>query len=199
MGGSHFVSEDDLLYNVAFLFRRDGTIDRQYKLHITPDERKWWGIQPGNEIKVFNTDCGKIAILICYDIQFPEVARSVTDQGANIIFTPFCTDDRQGYLRVRYCAQARAIENQVYTVIAGTIGNLTQVKRMDTQYAQSGIFSPSDFPFPPDGIVGECNPNIETVVVGEMDLEILRRNRSTGTVTQLKDRRRDLYKRFLDN
>lgn len=193
IGGSHFVEEDGKIYNVAFLFRRDGTIDRQYKLHITPGEKKWWGIQPGNELRVFNTDCGKIAILICYDIQFPELARSVTDRGANIIFTPFCTDDRQGYLRVRYCSQARAIENQVYTVIAGTVGNLTHVPRSDAQYAQSGIFSPSDFPFPRDGIVGECNPNIETVVVGQIDLEIIRRNRIDGTVTQLKDRRKDLY------
>ena len=193
VGGSHFVEEEGLIYNVSYLFRRDGTIDSQYKLHITPAEKKWWGIQPGSELKVFETDRGRIAILICYDIQFPELSRMAADRGANIIFTPFCTDDRQGYLRVRYCSQARAIENQVFTVICGAVGNLTHVARTDTQYAQSGIFSPSDFPFPRDGIVGECSANIETVVVGEIDLEILRRNRSTGTVTHMKDRRRDLY------
>ncbi|MBW6464285.1 MAG: carbon-nitrogen hydrolase, partial [Firmicutes bacterium] len=76
----------------------------------------------------------------------------------------------------------------------GTVGNLTHVPRTDTMYAQSGIFSPSDFPFPRDGIVGECSSNIETVVIGEVDLEILRRARSTGTVTHLKDRRKDLYR-----
>ncbi len=194
IGGSHFVEEDELLYNVSYLFRRDGTIESQYKLHITPDERTWWAIQPGEELKVFDTDCGKIAILICYDIQFPELARMATDQGARIIFTPFCTDDRQGYLRVRYCAQARAIENEIYTVISGTVGNLTHVPRSDTMYAQSGIFSPSDFTFHRDGIVGECNANIETIVIGDVDLEILRRHRTTGTVTQLKDRRKDLYR-----
>ncbi len=194
VGGSHFVEENELLYNVSYLFRRDGTIDRQYKLHITPDERKWWAIQPGSELKVFDTDCGKIAVLICYDTQFPELCRMAVDRGARIIFTPFCTDDRQGYLRVRYCAQARAIENEVYTVISGTVGNLTHVPRSDTMYAQSGIFSPSDFPFSRDGIVGECSANIETVVIGEVDLEILRRNRVTGTVTHLKDRRKDLYR-----
>ncbi len=194
IAGSHFVEENELLYNVSYLFRRDGTIDRQYKLHITPDERKWWAIQPGNELKVFDTDCGKIAILICYDTQFPELCRMAVDRGARIIFTPFCTDDRQGYLRVRYCAQARAIENQIYTVISGTVGNLTHVPRTDTMYAQSGVFSPSDFPFPRDGIVGECSANIETIVIGEVDLEILRRNRVTGTVTHIKDRRKDLYK-----
>ena len=100
-----------------------GQLRNQAKIHATPNERKWWGIPEGNEIKVFDTDCGKIAIQICYDIEFPELARIAVDKGANIIFVPFCTDDRQGYLRVRYCAQARAIENQVYTCIAGTVGN----------------------------------------------------------------------------
>jgi predicted amidohydrolase len=194
IGGSHFVEEDGEIYNVAYLFRRDGTIETQSKIHATPNERKWWGIAEGNEIKVFDTDCGKIAIQICYDVEFPELARIAVDRGANIIFVPFCTDDRQGYLRVRYCAQARAIENQVYTCIAGTVGNLTHVENMDIQYAQSGIFSPSDFEFARDGIVGECDANVETVVVGDVDLEKLRRSRNSGSVRQLRDRRRDLYR-----
>ncbi|MBP3951487.1 bifunctional GNAT family N-acetyltransferase/carbon-nitrogen hydrolase family protein [Bacillus suaedae] len=193
VGGSHFVEEEGKIYNIAYLFRRDGTIEKQYKLHITPNERKFWGITGGNNVNVFDTDCGKVAIQICYDIEFPELARIAVDKGANIIFTPFCTDDRQGYLRVRYCSQARAIENQVYTVLSGTVGNLTDVENMDIQYAQSGIFSPSDFTFPRDGIVGEGQANIETVVVGDVDLEILRRNRRAGSVNQLRDRRHDIY------
>lgn len=194
IGGSHFVEEDDGdIFNIAYLFRRDGTIEKQYKVHITPNERKWWGISPGNDVEVFDTDCGKIAIQICYDIEFPELARIATDKGANIIFTPFCTEDRQGYLRVRYCSQARAVENQIYTVIAGTVGNLPETENMDIQYAQSAIFAPSDFEFARDGIVGECNPNIEMVVIGDVDLEILRRQRQSGTVRQLKDRRHDVY------
>ncbi|WP_312099466.1 bifunctional GNAT family N-acetyltransferase/carbon-nitrogen hydrolase family protein [Niallia sp.] len=195
IGGSHFVKEDDdEIYNIAYLFRRDGTIEKQYKLHITPNERKWWGIRRGDVIRVFDTDCGKIAIQICYDIEFPELARIATDMGAKIIFTPFCTEDRQGYLRVRYCAQARAVENQIYTVIAGTVGNLPQTENMDIQYAQSAIFAPSDFEFARDGIVGETNPNIEMVMIGDVDLEILRRQRQGGSVRQLKDRRFDVYR-----
>lgn len=194
IGGSHIVKEDDdKIYNIAYLFRRDGTIDKQYKLHITPNERRWWGVSQGDTIKVFDTDCGKIAIPICYDIEFPEVARIATEMGAKIIFVPFCTEDRQGYLRVRYCAQARAVENQVYTVISGTVGNLPQTENMDIQYAQSAIFAPSDFEFARDGIVGETNPNIEMVVIGDVDLEILRRQRQDGSVMQLKDRRHDIY------
>lgn len=193
IGGSHFVEEDNKIYNVAYLFRRDGTIDKQYKIHISSDEKRWWGIQPGEEVRVFDTDCGKISILISYDILFPEVARIAVDKGAKIIFTPFSAEDQQGYMRVKYCAHARAIENQVYTVISGTVGNLTHVEHLDVQYAQSGIYAPSDFTFPGNGIVGECNPNIETIVVGEIDLEILRRNRNVGTVTPLKDRRPEIY------
>lgn len=193
IGGSHFVEEEGKIYNIAYLFRRDGTIEKQYKIHVTPNERRYWGITGGDEVKVFDTDCGKIAIQICYDIEFPELGRIATDKGANIIFVPFCTDERQGFLRVKYCAQARAIENQVYTVIAGTVGNLSEAENMDIQYAQSAIFTPSDFTFPRDGIEGECPANIETVVVGDVDLEILRRHRKSGNVTQLKDRRKDLY------
>lgn len=114
--------------------------------------------------------------------------------GANIIFTPFCTEDRQGYLRVRYCAQARAVENQIYTVISGTVGNLPQAVNMDIQYAQSAIFAPSDFEFARDGIVGEANANLETVLIGDVDLEVLKRQRQDGTVKQLKDRRKDIYR-----
>ncbi|MET3576489.1 GNAT family N-acetyltransferase [Bhargavaea ullalensis] len=195
IGGSHFVKEDDdEIYNIAYLFRRDGSIEKQYKIHITPNERKWWGISAGDAVRVFDTDCGKIAIQICYDIEFPELARIATDMGANIIFTPFCTEDRQGYLRVRYCAQARAIENQVYTVISGTVGNLPQTENMDIQYAQSAIFAPSDFEFARDGIVGETNANLEMALIGDVDLEILRRQRQDGTVKQLKDRRHDVYR-----
>ncbi|MCW1927424.1 bifunctional GNAT family N-acetyltransferase/carbon-nitrogen hydrolase family protein [Bhargavaea beijingensis] len=195
IGGSHFVmEEDEEIYNIAYLFRRDGSIEKQYKIHITPNERKWWGISAGDAVRVFDTDCGKIAIQICYDIEFPELARIATDMGANIIFTPFNTEDRQGYLRVRYCAQARAVENQVYTVISGTVGNLPQTENMDIQYAQSAIFAPSDFEFARDGIVGETNANVEMVMIGDVDLEILRRQRQDGTVKQLKDRRHDVYR-----
>ncbi len=193
IGGSHFVEEEGKIFNIAYLFRRDGTIEKQYKIHVTPNERKYWGISGGDQVKVFDTDCGKIAIQICYDIEFPELGRIATDLGANIIFTPFCTDERQGFLRVKYCAQARAVENQVYTVIAGTVGNLSEAENMDIQYAQSAIFTPSDFTFPRDGIEGECPTNIETVIVGDVDLEILRRHRKSGNVTQLRDRRKDLY------
>jgi len=193
IGGSHFIKEDDRLFNVSFLFHRDGKIDKQYKLHITPNERRWWGVEPGNKLEVFDTDAGRVAINICYDVEFPELSRIAAEQGAQIIFVPFCTDERKGYLRVRYCAQARCIENQIYVALAGTVGNLPQVENMDIQYAQSGIYTPSDFTFARDGIAAECTPNVETVVIHDVDIEELKRARTNGTTLNWNDRRLDLY------
>lgn len=194
IGGSHFVEENDDIYNISYLFRRDGSIEKQYKIHVTPNERRWWGISPGKKVEVFDTDCGKIAIQICYDSEFPEMARIATEKGAKIIFTPFSTEDRQSYLRVKYCSMARAIENQIYTVTSGTCGNLPQTENMDIQYSASGIYTPSDFGFARDGIVGETGENDEMVMIGDIDLEVLRRGREDGTVRQLRDRRHDLYR-----
>ncbi|MFD1705984.1 GNAT family N-acetyltransferase [Siminovitchia sediminis] len=190
VAGSHYEEEDNNIYNVSYLFRRNGTMDKQAKLHIPPSEKSWIGVQPGKELRVFDTDCGKIAILIGYDIQFPELARQAADLGANIIFTPFAEENKQGYLRIRYCSQARAIENQVYTVISGASGNLTNVTMADARYGQSAIFSPIDFSFPNDGVVAESCQDKNSVVVGDVDLEVLRRNREIGTATPFKDRKR---------
>jgi len=194
IAGTHFVIENENLHNVSYLFRRDGTIEKQYKIHITPDEKKWWGVKPGNKVEVFNTDIGKIAIPICYDIEFPELARIAVGKGAQILFVPFNTDERRGYLRVRYCAQARAIENQVYVVIAGCVGNLPGVENMGIQYAQSAIFTPSDVEFHREGIATEAPANTETLIFQDLDLNLLSRNREFGSVQTWNDRRPDLYK-----
>jgi predicted amidohydrolase/GNAT superfamily N-acetyltransferase len=193
IGGSHFTLENDRVYNVSYLFHRSGKIDSQYKIHVTPSERQWWGVQPGSEPKVFDTDRGRVAINICYDVEFPELARYAVDHGAQILFVPYCTDERHGFTRVRITSQARAIENQIYVAIAGTVGNIPSVPNMDIQYAQSAIFTPSDFPFSRDGIVAISEENTEMVVIADVDLEVLRRTRYNGTVTPLKDRRKDLY------
>ncbi len=139
---------DEKLYNVGYLCRRDGTIERYEKLHVTPDEAKVWGLQGGSKLQAFDTDCGKIGILICYDSEFPELSRLLAEQGMDILFVPFLTDTQNGYSRVRHCAQARAIENECYVAIAGSVGNLPKVHNMDIQFAQSMVFTPCDFSFP---------------------------------------------------
>ncbi|MCA9215539.1 MAG: carbon-nitrogen hydrolase family protein, partial [Planctomycetales bacterium] len=194
IGGSQFVVEHGTLYNVAYLFRRDGSIGKQYKIHITPSERKWWGVSPGDRVEVFDTDCGVIGIQICYDIEFPELSRIAADKGAQIVFVPFNTDTRHGYLRVRHCAQARCVENHLYVAISGCTGNLPFVENADIHYAQSGIFTPADAEFARDAVAAECNPNVETVIIHDLDFEQLRRHRDTGTVQNWNDRRRDMYR-----
>ena len=133
----------------------------------TSRKRHWWNIQGGRGNSVIQTDCGPIGVMICYDSEFPELARHLVDQGALMLFVPFCTDSRQGYLRVRYCGQARAIENQCFTVLSGNVGNLPNVANMDIQYAQSCILTPCDFPFARDGIAAETSENVETIAVAD--------------------------------
>jgi predicted amidohydrolase/ribosomal protein S18 acetylase RimI-like enzyme len=182
------------LRNVSYLMRRDGTSDSQYKLHVTPDEKSYWGMTGGDNLRVFDTDVGRIGILVCYDVEFPELARLLADQGMSILFVPFWTDTRNAYLRVRVCAQARAIENECFVVITGSVGNLPNVKNMDIQYSQSAIFTPADYAFPQDCIAAETTPNNETVLVAELDLSLLKELHVRGSVRNLNDRRLDLYK-----
>lgn len=184
---------DGNLYNVGFLCRRDGSVERYEKLHVTPDEAKIWGLQGGNQIKTFDTDCGKIGVLICYDAEFPEVCRIMADQGMDILFIPFLTDTQNGFSRVRYCAQSRAIENECYVAIAGCVGNLPKVENMDIQYAQSMVFTPCDFAFPTNGIKAESTPNTEMILIADVDLDLLRELHQFGNVRNLLDRRLDLY------
>ncbi|WP_179374671.1 carbon-nitrogen hydrolase family protein [Winogradskyella wichelsiae] len=183
----------DVLYNVGYLCRRDGSLERYEKIHVTPDEAKVWGMQRGSELKTFETDAGKIGILICYDSEFPELSRLLADEGMDILFVPFLTDTQNGYSRVRLCAQARAIENECYVAIAGSVGNLPNVSNMDIQYAQSAVFTPCDFAFPSNGIKAETTPNTEMILVADVDLGLLRELHSFGAVKNLKDRRKDIY------
>ncbi|MCA9268116.1 MAG: carbon-nitrogen hydrolase family protein, partial [Planctomycetales bacterium] len=194
IGGSQFVVEDDILYNTSYLFRRNGAIGKQYKIHVTPSERKWWGVTPGDKVEVFETDCGPVAIQICYDIEFPELTRIAAQKGANIIFVPFNTDTRHGYTRVRSCAMARCVENHVYVAVSGCTGNLPFVENADIHYAQSAVFTPADAEFARDAIAAECNPNVETLIIHDVDVELLRRHKEAGSVQNWNDRRTDLYK-----
>lgn len=191
--GSMPEMKDGLLYNAGYLCRRDGTLERYEKLHVTPDEAKVWGMQGGNELKTFDTDCGKIGVLICYDSEFPELSRLLADDGMDILFVPFLTDTQNGYSRVRHCAQARAIENECYVAIAGSVGNLPKVNNMDIQYAQSMVFTPCDFSFPANGIKAEATTNTEMILIADVDIDLLRELNQFGAVKNLRDRRKDLF------
>lgn len=191
--GSMPLLKDNQLYNVGYLCRRDGSFEMYEKIHITPNEVTYWGMQGGNSIKTFETDAGKIGVLICYDVEFPELSRLLADEGMDILFVPFLTDTQNGYTRVRHCSMARAIENECYVAIAGSVGNLPKVSNMDIQYAQSAVFTPSDFAFPTNGVKSEATPNTEMTLIADVNLDLLKELHEYGAVKTLKDRRTDIY------
>lgn len=193
IGGTHVIADEGKLYNVAHLFYPNGKIGKQPKLHITPSEVTEWNIAPGEELQVFQTEKGIIALLTCYDIEFPEIVRMVKAAGADVIFCPSCTDDSHGFYRVRYCCHARAIENQVYVVTTGTIGSLPTVDFMRGNYGQAAIITPNDVPFPQKGIMNEGDVNNDMIITGVLDLQLLDEVRKSGSVTTWRDRRNDLY------
>lgn len=197
VGGSTPVEREGKRYNVAHLFTPSGAIYTQDKLHITPYERERWGIRPGSGLHVFDTPLGRLAIQVCYDIEFPEPSRLLTFAGAEVLVVPFSTDERRAYLRVRNCAHARAIENNVYVVLAGNAGNLPERGNL-LNYARSTVLTPCDFGFPPEGIAAECDPNVETVAIADLDFSILAQVREMGSVRPLHDRRGDMYKLVSD-
>ncbi|MFS0689554.1 carbon-nitrogen hydrolase family protein [Sporosarcina sp. 179-K 8C2 HS] len=193
IGGTHVIQREGRLYNVAHLFFPDGTVEEQAKLHITPFEIEGWNMAAGDELKVFDTEKGRIAILTCYDIEFPEIVRMVKAAGADVIFCPSCTDDRHGFHRVRYTSHARAIENQVYVVLTGTVGSLQTVDFMRANFGQAAIITPNDIPFPPKGLAAEGELNDDMLVTADLDLSLLYEVREKGSVTTWRDRRTDLY------
>lgn len=195
VAGSHPTqTEDGDIQNVSYVALRDGTVHAQEKMHATPDEKENWGIVGGDVMDAIDTDCGPIGVLICYDCEFPEAARRLADQGARILFVPYCTDSRHGHLRVRYCCQARAVENQCYVVTSGITGHLVNVDNLTTNYAQSAILTPCDMPFARDGIAAEASENVEMVTVADLNLGTVQWARAQGAVRNLRDRRFDLYR-----
>ncbi|MGM0882729.1 MAG: carbon-nitrogen hydrolase family protein [Bacillota bacterium] len=194
VGGTHVVEvTDGKLRNAAHLFHPDGKIDVQHKIHLTPTEVSEWNMSQGEGIEVFETAFGTIAMLTCYDIEFPEIVRMARAKGADVIFCPSCTDDQHGFYRVRYCCHARAVENQVYIVTTGTVGALRKVDFMRANFGQAAIITPNDIPFPPAGILSEGIINDDMLVVADLDLSLLEDVRTKGSVTTWRDRRTDLY------
>ena len=195
IGGSHATrTREGETHNICFVALRDGTLHARQKLHPTPDEKAVWDIHGGASAEPIETDKGPIGVMICYDSEFPEMARHLTDAGARLFFVPYCTDTRHGHLRVRYCCHARTVENQCYLVTSGICGNVPNVANMDISYACSAILTPSDHPFARDGIAAEATGNVEQMIVADLDMDALDEARVGGSVRNLHDRRPELYR-----
>ncbi len=186
------VLEDHKVYNECFFYTPDGACGVQGKLHMTRFEREEWKVSARSRLRLFDSEFGLVTIAICYDCEFPEIVRAAARAGSHLLIVPSCTDDRQGYLRVRYCAQARAIENQMYVIHSGTVGSLPAVPAVALNYGQAAIFTPSDFAFSRDGILAEGNPNQEMMVIGDLDMRLIAESRLRGTVLPLMDSERSV-------
>ncbi len=189
VGGSlpGFDDEKQKILNKCYVFAPNGSMSLQAKLHMTRFEKEEWMISPGSRLRLFECEFGKFAVAICYDVEFPEVARAAARLGAHFLVVPSCTDDRHGYLRVRYCAQARAIENQMYVIHSPTVGSLPTVPAVSLNYGMAAIYCPSDYAFPRDGLLAEGTVNSESMVIGEINIALVEESRKSGTVLPLRD------------
>jgi predicted amidohydrolase len=181
------LSLDKRYRNVARLFTPEGCVGAQAKLIMTRSEREVWDIAPGDTAYVFNTALGCIGVSICYDVEFPLIARAQVAAGAEIILTPSCTDTYSGYWRVRFGAQARALENQCFVVQAPTVGMAPWSSAIDENYGCAGVYAPPDAGFVADGIVALGEMNRAQWVYADLDLEQLAKIREAGEVLNYQD------------
>lgn len=173
--------------NRAYLFMPDGRIEYQDKLMMTRFENEQWLIQKGDQLKCFDTDYGKIAISICYDSEFPMLARKQVEAGANLILVPSCTDTLAGYNRVKIGCQARALENQCYVVQSPVVGNAPWSEAVDVNVGAAAIYTPVDYGFPDDGILAVGELNVVQWVVAEVSLSACATVREQGQVFNYRD------------
>ncbi|MHA1106822.1 MAG: nitrilase-related carbon-nitrogen hydrolase [Promethearchaeota archaeon] len=190
IAGSHLVIENEKEYNISYLFCPDGKIFKHRKTHLFPLESQM-GVTPGDELVIYETEFGKIAIIICYEMEFPEVARTLTLKGAEIVFCPSYTVGEHAFWRVRHSCQARAIENQVFIVHSCMVG--TAPLGGIEGWGRSSIISPCEPPWNPNGIIIEAEENKEMVISAVLDLKLLHRKRKRGAAPTLKDRRPEIY------
>jgi predicted amidohydrolase len=144
---------DDRYVNRAWLCSPAGAAEFQDKLIMTRFEREEWNIHGTQEVKVFDTALGRIGIAICYDIEFPLMARAQAQAGAILLLAPSCTDTLAGYWRVRTGAQARALENQCCVVQASLVGEAPSLPAIDINTGAAAIYGPPDRGFPDNGLL----------------------------------------------
>jgi predicted amidohydrolase len=192
VGGSHLLKDGDRFVNVGHLFEPGGTIHQHVKTHIFPAEAQW-STEEGVTLEAIELPFAKVAFNICYEAEIPECATTAAEQGAEIILCPSYTFTEFGFWRVRQCAAARAIENQVFFVHCCTGGR--PGAPLPNGWAQSSILSPCDNLWTPNGIVSQATVNEEMVVRGTVDIDTLYANRETGAAPTFRDRRRraELY------
>lgn len=179
--------ESGVYRNRAYLFMPDGRFDYQDKLMMTRFENEQWLINSGEELKCFDTEYGRIAINICYDSEFPMLARKQVEAGANLILVPSCTDTLAGYHRVKIGCQARALENQCYVVQSPTVGEAPWSESVDVNIGAAAVYTPVDRSFPDNGILAIGELNAVQWVMAEISLSACETVRQQGQVFNYRD------------
>jgi predicted amidohydrolase len=187
LAGSHLVRGNDRTLNVAHLFEPSGREHAHAKTHIFPAESAW-GSGEGESVDAIDLGFARVGIAICYEAEIPECASSYAEQGVDVVLCPSFTLTEHGFWRVRHCAQARAIENQIYVVHCCAIG--APGAPLPGGWGRSSILSPCDVPWPANGVLAEAEANREGVIVAELDLDLLQANRESGAAPTFRDRRR---------
>jgi len=192
--GSIPVRLDDGRYrNRSYLFDADGHEGFQDKLQMTRFEDEQWCISRGDALRVFDTAVGRLGVAVCYDVEFPLIARNLVEQGAAVLLAPSCTDTLAGYWRVRIGAQARALENQCYVVHAATVGSAGWSPAVDENVGAAAVYTPVDRGFPDDGVLVCGERNAARWVFADLEPGRLAEVRRDGQVLNHRDwnRQRD--------
>lgn len=196
IAGTHLERRDNEYFNIAYIFDRNGSYVEHKKTHIFPAEANWCTSE-GDDLEVYSIGPVKIGIAVCYEAEIPEISRILSVNGADIIFCPSYTFTEAGFWRVRHCAHARAIENQVYFVHCPTVGE--PGAPLPDGYGRASILSPCDSAWPANGIVVEAEMNEHTIITGTVDMDELYENRKSGAATTFNDRnrRKDMYEKYV--
>lgn len=178
---------DGTFRNRANLYGVDGLIDYQDKLIMTRFENEQWLIHAADDIKVIDTDIGRLGINICYDTEFPLIAHQQVAAGADVILAPSCTDTEAGFHRVRIGCQARALENQCYVLHSPTFGEAPWSEAVDINTGRASVYTPVDYGFPDNGILVEGSKDSAQWVYADLDVAEIARVRKEGQVFNYRD------------
>lgn len=174
--------------NRSFIYMPDGRQFEQDKQNMTRFEDEEWSVTKGQPaFKIFEWKGATIGVAICYDVEFPDYAKELNSLDVDLILVPSCTDDVHGYWRVRHCAQARAVEGQVYVVMSSIVGGDPKHPEIDAHYGRAGFFTPCDKDFPERGVLGEGALNQEGVHTETLDFALIEKVRQHGTVLNRRD------------
>lgn len=181
--------EGDLVFNTAYVFNRQGEqIAKHRKMHLFDIDVKGGQyfkesdtFTGGKNVTVFDTEFGKIGLIVCFDIRFPELNRLTVDEGAEVIIMPGAFNMTTGPAHWELLFRARALDNQVYTI------GVAPARDMQSPYHSYG----NSIVCSPWGEVVNRMDEHEGYMIQEIDLSLIAKIRDEIPV--LKSRRKDVY------